>query len=185
MTVDVPVARMWLVRHAETAWTGRRWCGRADPPLTAAGLAAARRLGDELDGDMPTDAVIVASPARRARATADAIAARAGGTVVVEPLLLEVDFGHVEGLTWGEIVATDAKLADRILSRAAIDWPGGETATEIAARAVAAARRLTIIRVGRPIVVVSHSAFLDALGRTLGVAEDARGLAPCGVRLVA
>ena len=37
------VAGIILVRHASTAWTGRRYCGRSDPPLSAAGRWPRRR----------------------------------------------------------------------------------------------------------------------------------------------
>ena len=33
-----------LVRHASTAWSGIRYCGRSDPPLDAAGESAAALL---------------------------------------------------------------------------------------------------------------------------------------------
>jgi broad specificity phosphatase PhoE len=41
------VAGIILVRHAPTAWTGSRYCGRSDPPLDAAGVAVAHRLADD------------------------------------------------------------------------------------------------------------------------------------------
>ena len=43
------MAGIILVRHAPTAWTGSRYCGRSDPPLDAAGVAVAHRLA----GDLP------------------------------------------------------------------------------------------------------------------------------------
>jgi phosphohistidine phosphatase len=64
--------RLFLVRHAEAA--------PGDPddlrPLTDAGRAAARALGEQLAQERP-DAV-VSSPLLRARETADAIARAAG-----------------------------------------------------------------------------------------------------------
>ena len=39
------VTDLVLVRHGPTSWTGRRYCGRSDPPLDAAGLAAAQVAG--------------------------------------------------------------------------------------------------------------------------------------------
>jgi phosphohistidine phosphatase len=64
--------RLFVVRHAEAA------PGEPDDlrPLTDAGRAAARALGERLAGASP-DAV-VSSPLLRARETADAIARAAG-----------------------------------------------------------------------------------------------------------
>jgi phosphohistidine phosphatase SixA len=64
--------RIYLVRHAEAA------PGEPDElrPLTAAGEAAARALGETLAGE-GLDAVVT-SPLLRARQTGDAIAAAAG-----------------------------------------------------------------------------------------------------------
>ena len=64
--------RLFLVRHAEAA------PGEPDDlrPLTEAGRAAARALGERLAQEQP-DAV-VSSPLLRARETADAIARAAG-----------------------------------------------------------------------------------------------------------
>ena len=67
-----------LVRHAATAWSGIRYCGRSDPPLSEAGHAQAARLASTLGQALPTDARIISSPSLRARATAEAIAAAAG-----------------------------------------------------------------------------------------------------------
>jgi phosphohistidine phosphatase len=64
--------RLILVRHAEAE--------PGDPdelrPLTDAGREAARELGERLSAERP--AAVVSSPLRRARETADAIAAAAG-----------------------------------------------------------------------------------------------------------
>ncbi|MFL5954546.1 MAG: SixA phosphatase family protein [Gaiellaceae bacterium] len=66
--------RVFLVRHAEAA------PGEPDElrPLTDAGGAAARALGEQLAAERPT--AVFSSPLLRARETADAIAHAAGLT---------------------------------------------------------------------------------------------------------
>jgi broad specificity phosphatase PhoE len=131
-----------LVRHAETAWTGRRYCGRSDPPLTDLGVAAANRLAATLAPTLPTGIRIVSSPRRRARQTAEAIAAAvAPASIEIDARWAEVDFGIAEGLTYEELEQVAPVLAAALLAGdVEIDWPGGETAASLATRVEAAWR---------------------------------------------
>jgi ribonuclease H / adenosylcobalamin/alpha-ribazole phosphatase len=166
---------IWLVRHAATAWTGVRWCGRSDPALTPAGLSAAQALAAELaselasapGGGRATDAVILASPLRRALETADAIGLTIGTRVRVEPDLAEIDFGAVDGLTWDELVAAHPGFSDLILAGADVDWPGGETAVDVARRAGSDANRILAIAAAGPVIAVSHGGLLREIARRL------------------
>jgi ribonuclease H / adenosylcobalamin/alpha-ribazole phosphatase len=172
---------IWLVRHAPTTWTGRRWCGRADPPLSRDGHAVAREVAARLAADLPTSAIIRSSPARRARSTARAIGAAAGIAVSIEPELVEVDVGRVEGLTWGEVSTREPSVAAAIGRGDPIDWPGGESSVEVAERARRAAARIRSDAAGGPVVVVSHGAFLHALLAVL-VEPEAGTVLPPGHR---
>ena len=129
-----------LVRHAATSWSGRRYCGRSDPSLSTAGRAGARALADALAPTLARDVLIVTSPARRARQTAAAIAAAAGvDGIEVDERWQEADFGIAEGRTFDELAALDPAIAAALAGGATdIDWPGGETAADLAARVAAA-----------------------------------------------
>jgi broad specificity phosphatase PhoE len=72
------------------------YSGRADIPLTTTGSAQARQAGEKLAG-AGVDA-IYASPLIRAQETGRAIAAATGAPFAVEPRLIEVDYGPIEGL---------------------------------------------------------------------------------------
>jgi hypothetical protein len=65
LSMSGPFPEITLVRHGETEWsrTGRH-TGRSDPPLTAVGEDAARKLGSRLLGLSP--AAVWSSPSRRA-----------------------------------------------------------------------------------------------------------------------
>jgi broad specificity phosphatase PhoE len=145
-----------LVRHATTAWSGRRYCGRSDPPLTAAGRAEAVALAHRLAPTLDSDVRLVSSPARRATATAAAIAAALGDIEIqLDPRWMETDFGDVEGLGFGELAARHPELAQAILDgTTAIDWPGGETAAALTARVASALHDLADAT--RSVVVVTH-----------------------------
>lgn len=176
-----------LVRHASTAWTGRRWCGRADPPLNAAGRREAAELATVLATELSTSTVLRSSPARRARSTAAAVAA-AGLRVDIDHDLVEVDMGAADGLTWAEIERRHPDVAAAILAGDPVDWPGGESHIALATRVARAASRITAIARERPVVIVSHGWVLDRLLAELRVvatatdADDvARSLPPAGV----
>ena len=145
-----------LARHAETAWSGRRFCGRTDLPLTDHGKATAERLGRELAGSLSVTVRIVASPWLRARQTAAAIvAAGVAAGYVVDGRWAETDFGAAEGMTWDELVRAFPEVAARLLRRdASIDWPRGEAVAALHARVEAAWRDLT--EQHGSVVVVSH-----------------------------
>ena len=165
-----------LVRHAFTSWSGRRFCGRADPPLNRAGHLAARRLATELAaGGHPVAARIISSPARRARQTARAIARLVPGVrVEVDERWSEADVGIAEGLTFDELAALEPAIAERLARGAAdIDWPGGESAGSLAERVCSALRGLHV-EDAPPTVVVSHAGPLRvaiALAMDLPIAQ--------------
>ena len=173
----------WLVRHAPTAWTGRRWCGRSDPPLSCDGRRIAAAAAERLAAELPGNVTILSSPLRRARETAHAIGGAVGRPVSALPELAEVDFGRVDGLTWEEVASLAPDLAGRIMAGTLVDWPGGETAASVAHRATRVAN--TIRALDGPVVVVSHARFLAALRAELAPgADDATQpapLAPAGV----
>lgn len=146
-----------LVRHAATTWSGRRYCGRADPPLSAAGRAMAADLAVQLAPTLPPDVRVLSSPSRRARDTATAIAGRLGlPPVEIDDRWQETDVGLAEGLTFDEVAAQWPELADALASgNVDIDWPGGETARDLERRIGEAWS--AVVATGRPTVVVSHA----------------------------
>jgi broad specificity phosphatase PhoE len=116
---------LWIVRHGETAWSrSGRHTSHTEVPLTPAGEAAARTIGERLAGT-EFDRVLT-SPRERARRTAELAGFAAAQ---VDPDLVEWDYGAYEGIT-------TAKIRETVP-----DWtvwtrpcPGGETADQVAAR---------------------------------------------------
>jgi broad specificity phosphatase PhoE len=139
---------LFVVRHAEPEMSGVM-LGRTDPPLSAAGRLEARAKLSGLHC-----AVVYSSPLRRARETAEVIAA----PVEVLDDLAEIAYGEWEGRSWAEIEQGWPDLARRKRE----DWfavtpPGGESWEDVSARA---ARALKHVRLGPfPAVVVAHFGF--------------------------
>jgi broad specificity phosphatase PhoE len=164
-----------LVRHAATAWSGVRYLGRADLPLTPEGIEATRIMAAGLATSVPAGVRIVASPSGRALATAEIIrAALDGDTPAIETdaRWAEADVGEAEGLTFAEVEERFPSLALQLLdAETDIDWPGGETGTTFHERIAAALTAVLIAE--RPTIVVSHAgpiraAIALATGRAAG-----------------
>jgi broad specificity phosphatase PhoE len=118
---------MFVIRHGETAWSlNGRHTGTTDVPLTDNG----RRLAERLRPILAKEhfARVFVSPMQRARETSEL--AGLGTAAVIDPDLVEWNYGEYEGLTPAEI---HAKAADWLIFRDGC--PGGETPTQVGARA--------------------------------------------------
>ncbi len=118
---------VYIARHGETAWslTGQH-TGRTDLPLTERGEAQARSLANRLKG-LAFSSVFV-SPLQRARRTCEL--AGFGNGALVDPDLVEWDYGQFEGRTTPDI---RIKYPGWQLFRDGC--PGGETPDQVTARA--------------------------------------------------
>jgi alpha-ribazole phosphatase len=163
------VADLVLVRHASTEWTGRRYCGRSDPPLDEAGVASAERLVEDLRTRLAPGIRIVSSPRRRAIQTANAFAsALATGPIEIDERWAETDFGIAEGLTFDELALVAPDIARRLgAGDVEIDWPDGESAAALLAR-VDAAWRDAGSRPGGCLVVSHGGPMRVAIARAMG-----------------
>lgn len=121
-----PLPQVYLVRHGETAWTiTGQHTGRTDIPLTEQGEREAEQLSLKLKG-LPF-AHVLTSPLQRARRTAEL--AGFGERLVIEPDLVEWDYGAYEGRRTADI------RAERPGWRKFEDGcPGGETLAEVGER---------------------------------------------------
>jgi probable phosphoglycerate mutase len=167
-----------LLRHGQTALTpDRRFSGSgADPELSPTGLreaaAAAGRLGADACGEaIGSDAfgagveAVLASPLRRATATAQACADRLGLPVTVEPGLRELDFGTWEGRTHDEVAAGWPSHLGAWKRDETVAPPHGESFAAMTRRVLAARDRLLDRLHGRTVLVVSHVGPIKALVR--------------------
>lgn len=129
--------QVYMARHGNTAWTlSGQHTGLTDLPLTPDGERNARRLGDRLKGI--AFAKVLTSPLQRATRTCE-LAGFATGAVV-DPDLVEWNYGEYEGLTSAEILQ---KRPDWQLFRDGC--PGGESPAQIGERADRVVARLRSI----------------------------------------
>ena len=147
-----------LVRHGQTEWSANgRHTGRTDIPLTDQGENEARLVTATL-ADWDFEAAF-SSPLIRARETARL----AGFNPIVDPDLVEWDYGEIEGRTNDEITAAQPGWSKWIDGP-----PGGETAAEVGERADAFFDRVD--EIPGEVVVFAHGHFLSiAIARWLGL----------------
>ena len=167
--VPASARHLLVVRHGQSEWNAiGRWQGHADPPLSALGEEQARDAAKRLDG-VGFNAVM-SSDLRRARRTAEILAAGLGLPVAVDPELREIDVGDWQGLTRAEIEAGwPGELADWSEGRSESP-PGGETRAHLAERARRALVRAAAgAQPGDRLLVVAHGALVRHLDRLLGL----------------
>jgi len=127
MTDPTMSPTVYLIRHGETAWSlSGQHTGRTDLALTAHGQDQARALAPALAGIDFT--YVLTSPLQRARQTS--VLAGLATTAVVEPDLIEWNYGDYEGIRTADIVAQRPGW-----SIYRDGCPGGEMPGEVAARA--------------------------------------------------
>ena len=128
---------IYLCRHGQTEWNReRRLQGQAEADLTPLGRLQAAAMADLLR-DLttrapPADWRIVASPLRRTRDTAQAIADRLGLEIAFDDRLKELTVGDWEGRLYADVQRENPEAFKRP------EWfftaPGGETYDQVMAR---------------------------------------------------
>ena len=145
-----------LLRHGQTPLSvDRRFAGLGDIELTETGVRQAKLAGERLAARGGVD-VIVASPLRRARQTAEEVAAATGAPVEFDDDLRETDFGEWEGLTFTEAQRRWPGEVTSWLADPAAAPPGGESFAAVAVRVRAARERLMAGHARETVLVVSH-----------------------------
>src|SRR5262245_10062998 len=158
---------LYLARHGETAWSlSGQHTGLTDLPLTEHGEAAARCLGERLQG--MTFVLVSTSPLQRARRTCEL--AGFGDVAAVDEDLVEWNYGDYEG----------RRSAD--IRKERPDWqlfrdgaPGGESPEEVALRADRVVRRVRLV--DGNVLIFSSGHFLRVLAtRWIGLDPSRAGL---------
>jgi len=139
-----------FIRHGQTDWNrDDRLQGSSDIPLNDTGRTQAHEAAELLrDGDWH---VVMSSPLLRARETAEIIAADLGIELGPSyPMLIERDYGTLEGESSSEIVA---RFPDR-------DYPGAEPLSSVVARGVAGLTQIALDFADRNTVIVCHGTII-------------------------
>lgn len=91
----------YVVRHGETDWNKeQKVMGQSDIPLNEKGILQAEAAAEKVQALLID--VIIASPLKRAKATADIIGSKINCPLVIENNLKECGWGIMEGKTKGD-----------------------------------------------------------------------------------
>ena len=170
-----PSDDVYLARHGQSDWNAEgRWQGNADRPLTELGRQQAEDLAERLAG-VPLDAVY-SSDLRRARETAERVAARQGLEVRTRTELREVDVGSWSGLSRPEV---EERFPDAFARwrDGGHGWDDGETYDSMTNRVVAAVLEIAAAHPDGAVLVVAHGGpirALHAVALGLDIAEHRR-----------
>jgi probable phosphoglycerate mutase len=154
--------RVWLMRHAETARPEIFHGAESDVELGDHGRRQAAAVAPWFATKRPE--AVVSSAMRRARETAEPIAAACGLPLRVEPDFHERSVGELSGTR----VTTDQGVWPDTLAR----WlagdtghapPGAESFDDIRSRVLPVWERLTAELAGRKVVIVAHGVICRVL----------------------
>lgn len=141
--------KLLVTRHGQTPWgVEHRICGRTDVPLNDTGRRQARQLAESLRGRKID--LIVASPLGRALETARIVGSVCGAPLVVEPGLIEQDYGVYEGKDQRDPGFLENK------SRFAWRYPGGESMLQLAHRVYGVLEKLREEHPDKTVLIVCH-----------------------------
>ena len=174
-----PGTRILLIRHGQTAWNEgageERFRGRSDLPLDASGEDQARAVAIRLRNE--PIAALYASPLLRARQTIAPLAVELersghprGRDLKTESHdgLLDINYGHFQGLTHSEAAAAYPELYARWRTTPSqVHFPGGEGLADLQARLLALLDELAARHPGETVALVGHQIVNKVLACTL------------------
>ncbi len=157
------MAKLYLVRHGKTLWSGTgRYQGFSDIPLSAEGQLEAGRLARRLAPENFT--AIYCSDLTRASQTAQAMAPPRGKEIVMTPDLRELNFGLCEGLTFQQISERYPEGVTIWRGREhAKPFPGGESLQQLAERISRFLQKLPQADMDEKTLIVSHTGALSVM----------------------
>lgn len=165
--------KLYIIRHGQTAWNKEEvFRGTKDVPLNEVGLKEAAALGSYLKS-VPFDALYT-SPLSRAAQTAQAVADAVGLTPVIEPNLIDLNFGVWQGVSHKEVKEKYQELYNTwIATPEKARFPEGESLNDVLKRMDTLLDTLLTKHSDDTVAVFSHRVVCKVLiCRLLGLGLD-------------
>jgi broad specificity phosphatase PhoE len=155
--------RIFMVRHGATVLTAEdRFAGATDVELSDQGREQTRRLAQRLSGEKI--AAVYASPLGRTVETASILAEPHQLNIQLRDGLREINHGHWEQLTRGEVEKRFPEEAEEWEKDPYTFAPlGGESGLAVTARALPVLIEIVRENPGKTLLVVSHKATIRLL----------------------
>ena len=177
---------IYFVRHGETVLTPTRkfsGTGALDPELMQEGLDQAELVAEEavkLGAE-----VLIASPLKRTRQTAEAIARTTGLEIIFDEAWFELSFGSWDGKSIEEVKEEEPDAYQAWLNSTAYAPGGGESWDQATVRIEEALEKLVAEYPGKKIIVVTHNGVIKTAVR-LAIGAPAEAVfhvdaAPCSI----
>ena len=177
---------IYFVRHGETVLTPTRkfsGTGALDPELMQEGLEQADLVAEEC-AKLGAD-VLIASPLKRTRQTAEAIARTTGLEITFDESWLELSFGTWDGKSIEEVQAEDPDVYQAWLNSSSFAPPEGESYDQASVRIEEALEKLVAEHPGKKIIVVTHNGVIKTAAKiAVGGPSDAvfhMDVTPCSI----
>lgn len=153
-----------MVRHGETDWNAAgRLQGKTDIPLNDTGIGQAKEAAAHLKNSEWD--VIITSPLKRARRTAEIIGAKVKVPIVDMADFQERGYGQAEGLLAEERLEA---FPDKV-------YPGAETIGELKSRVMNGINEINREYNGKKILLVAHGGVINAILSELSMGEIGTG----------
>lgn len=173
-STEVPTF-IYFVRHGETILTPTRkfsGTGALDPELMQEGLDQAELVAEEVV-KLGAD-ILIASPLKRTRQTAEAIARTTGLEIIFDESWYELSFGDWDGKSIEEVKEEDPDAYQAWLNSTGYAPGGGESYDEASVRIEEALEKLVAEYPGKKIIVVTHNGVIKtAIKLAMGAPAEA------------
>ena len=157
---------IYFVRHGETILTPMRkfsGTGELDPELMQEGLDQAQLVADEV---VKLGAeILIASPLKRTRQTAEAIARTTGLEIIFDEAWFELSFGTWDGKSLEEVREESPDEFQAWLDSTSYAPGGGESYDQASERIETALEKLVAQYPGKKIIVVSHNGVIKTAAK--------------------
>ena len=163
--------KLYIMRHGQTDWNKKgKIQGKTDIELNEEGIEQAKKAREFLE-NYPID-MIVASPLKRARKTAEIINETRKVPIMFDKALEERGFGHFEGKIRKEI--HDEILNSEILDNYSLnkEYKGVETIQELCDRVWGLLNELKEEYADKNILLVTHGGVTRAISGYFNGAND-------------
>ena len=173
-STEVPTF-IYFVRHGETILTPTRkfsGTGALDPELMQEGLDQAELVAEEVV-KLGAD-ILIASPLKRTKQTAEAIARTTGLEIIFDESWYELSFGDWDGKSIEEVKEEDPDAYQAWLNSTGYAPGGGESYDEASVRIEEALEKLVAQYPGKKVIVVTHNGVIKtAIKLAMGAPAEA------------